>query len=125
MEILAKGITFTRKDGRVVKIKAKITDVASQMLYQHCSHGAYGFACTTCTVFPVHEQGARRWALKSGELRAESNNRTGLASVDTAFCKLAPENLIRLDGLHVLDEGLLLELQLIVQCYGTVQVLYH
>uniref|UniRef100_A0A914RBL1 Uncharacterized protein n=1 Tax=Panagrolaimus davidi TaxID=227884 RepID=A0A914RBL1_9BILA len=87
---------------------------------------AYGFACTTCIAFPVHAENARRWPLTSAELRTEADgsiNRTGLAVVETAFRKLAPESAVRLDGLHVLDEGICKSLILLL--HNTFPVFQH
>uniref|UniRef100_A0A914Q759 Abortive infection protein-like C-terminal domain-containing protein n=1 Tax=Panagrolaimus davidi TaxID=227884 RepID=A0A914Q759_9BILA len=102
---------FTRKSGEQVLVKAKVSDVvvdqiASQMVYQHSSHAAYGYGCTDCDAYPVREENGQRWPLKSGNLRHEDNNQIGLAVVPTAFAEIAPPSLMRLDGLHILDEGL-------------------
>uniref|UniRef100_A0AC34FWS7 DNA-directed RNA polymerase n=1 Tax=Panagrolaimus sp. ES5 TaxID=591445 RepID=A0AC34FWS7_9BILA len=110
LQHLKEGIIYTSKSGQQFRVKAVVTDaildqIEAKIVYDLASHMSYGFACTICETFPTREDNAQRWPLSSGQLRTTPYG-TGLPTNDTAFARIAPSSMYRLDGLHVLDEGL-------------------
>uniref|UniRef100_A0A914PDD9 Uncharacterized protein n=1 Tax=Panagrolaimus davidi TaxID=227884 RepID=A0A914PDD9_9BILA len=108
---LKAGIIYVCKNGTKILIKATVSDlildqIAFKMVYKFSGHSAYGFGCPTCEVFPYYEEHGMRWPITEGKLREEADGR-GTAIVPSAFSEIAHFSKMRLDGLHIIDEGLL------------------